>query len=101
MVEGDVPTSNSGRDIGVLFNYFASGSAKKSAIYWDESAGRMVVSADVTEGSSTGILSSNTAAGLEIASLHVAGCTGSTVEVIGCSGSEIVISNATLDAGTF
>ena len=101
MVEGAVPTSNSGRDIGVLFNYYASGSAKKSAIYWDESAGRMVVSADVSEGSSTGILSSNTAAGLEISSLHVAGCTGSTVEVIGCSGSEIVISNATLDAGTF
>ena len=59
----------------------------------------LFVSADVSE--STGVLTNNTGGALEVASLYVSGCTGSTVEVIGCSGGEVVITNATIDGGSF
>ena len=98
MVDGAVPTSDLNKDIGVLFNYY-SGSAKKAAVYWDDSTSRVVVSADVSE--TTGVLTNNTGGALEVASLYVSGCTGSTVEVIGCSGGEVVITNATIDGGSF
>ena len=98
MVDGSVPSSDLNKDIGVLFNYY-SGSSKKAAIYWDDSVGRVVAAADVTE--STGVLTSNTYAAFEVASLYVNGCTGSAVEVIGCSGGEVVITNATIDGGSF
>jgi len=98
MVDGAVPTSDLNKDIGVLFNYY-SGSAKKAAVFWDDSTSRVVVSADVSE--STGVLTNNTGGALEVASLYVSGCTGSTVEVIGCSGGEVVITNATIDGGSF
>ena len=81
MVDGAVPSSDLNKDIGVLFNYY-SGSAKKAAVFWDDSTSRVVVSADVSE--STGVLTNNTGGALEVASLYVSGCTGSTNEVIGC-----------------
>ena len=98
MVDGAVPSSDLNKDIGVLFNYY-SGSAKKAAVFWDDSTSRVVVSADVSE--NTGVLTNNTGGALEVASLYVSGCTGSTVEVIGCSGGEVVITNATIDGGSF
>ena len=97
-VDGSAPSSDLNKDIGVLFNYY-SGSAKKAAVYWDDSTSRIVVSQDVSE--SSGVLTNNTGGALEVASLYVSGCTGSTVEVIGCSGGEVVITNATIDGGSF
>ena len=96
-VDGSAPSSDLNKDIGVLFNYY-SGSAKKAAVYWDDSSSRVVISADVSE--SSGVLTSNTGGTLEVASLYVSGC-AATREVIGCSGSDIVIINATIDGGSF
>jgi hypothetical protein len=98
MVDGSVPGSDLDKDIGVLFNYY-SGSAKKAAIYWDDSTSRIVVSADVSE--STGVLTNNTSGALEVASLYVNGCLGSATEVISCDSGSIVITNVTIDGGTF
>ena len=98
MVDGSVPSSDLNKDIGVLFNYYTS-SAKKAAVYWDDSTSRIVVSQDVSE--SSGVLTNNTGGALEVASLYVNGCTGSTVEVIGCSNSEVVLTNVTIDGGSF
>ena len=98
MVDGAVPSSDLNKDIGVLFNYY-SGSAKKAAVYWDDSTSRVVVSQDVSE--SSGVLTNNTGGALEIASLYVNGCSGTTDEVIGCDGNTIVITNATIDGGSF
>jgi hypothetical protein len=98
MVDGSVPSSDLNKDIGVLFNYYTS-SAKKAAVYWDDSTSRIVVSQDVSE--SSGVLTNNTGGALEVASLYVSGCTGSTVEVIGCSNSEVVLTNVTIDGGSF
>jgi len=96
-VDGSAPSSDLNKDIGVLFNYYTD-SAKKAAVYWDDSTSRIVVSADVSE--SSGVLTNNTGGTLEVASLYVSGC-AATREVIGCSGSDIVITNATIDGGTF
>jgi len=96
-VDGSAPSSDLDKDIGVLFNYY-SGSPKKAAVYWDDSTSRIVVSQDVSE--SSGVLTNDTGGALEVASLYVSGC-GSTVEVIGCSGGEVVITNATIDGGSF
>jgi len=97
-VDGSAPSSDLNKDIGVLFNYY-SGSAKKAAVYWDDSTSRIVVSADVSE--SAGVLTSNTGGALEVASLYVSGCSGTTDQVIGCNGNTIVITNATIDGGSF
>ena len=98
MVDGAVPTSDLNKDIGVLFNYYTS-SAKKAAVYWDDSTSRIVVSQDVSE--SSGVLTNNTSGALEVASLYINGCTGSAVEVIKCTNNEIFIENATIDGGSF
>jgi hypothetical protein len=99
IVDGANPTTDLNKDIGVIFNYYTS-SAKKAAVYWDDSASRIVVSQDVSE-DLNGVLTNNTGGALEVASMYVNGCTGSAVEVIGCSGGEVVITNATIDGGSF
>jgi len=96
-VDGSAPSSDLNKDIGILFNYYTN-SAKKAGVYWDDSSSRVVISADVSE--SSGVLTSNTGGTLEVASLYVSGC-AATREVIGCSGSDIVITNATIDGGSF
>ena len=97
MVDGSAPSSDLNKDIGVIFNYFTS-SAKKAAVYWDDSTSRIVVSSDVSE--SSGVLTSATAGALEVGSLHIGGCSG-VQEVIKCSSGEVLIENATIDGGTF
>ena len=97
MVDGSAPSSDLNKDIGVIFNYFTA-SAKKAAVYWDDSTSRIVVSSDVSELS--GVLTNNVGAALEMASLHISGCSG-TQEVIKCSSGEVLIENATIDGGTF
>ena len=98
MVDGSAPSSDLNKDIGVVFNYYTD-SAKKAAVYWDDSTSRIVVSQDVSE--SSGVLTNNTGGALEVASLYVNGCSGTTDEVIGCDGNTIVITNATIDGGSF
>ena len=98
MVDGSAPSSDLNKDIGVLFNYFTA-SAKKAALFWDDSVSRVVAAADVTE--STGVLTINTYADFEVKSLYVNGCTGQSEQVIACSGSKVIIQNATIDGGTF
>ena len=97
MVDGSAPSSDLDKDIGVIFNYYTA-SAKKAAVYWDDSTSRIVVSQDVSE--SSGVLTNNTGAALEMASLYISGCSG-VQEVIGCNSGEVVITNATIDGGSF
>jgi hypothetical protein len=98
MADGAVPTSDLNKDVGVLFNYFTD-TARKAALFWDDSTSRIVAAAHVTE--SSGVLTTQTSGALEVASLYVNGCTGSAVEVIKCTSNEIFIENATIDGGSF
>jgi len=97
MVDGSAPSSDLNKDLGVLFNYYTS-SAKKAAVYWDDSASRIVLSDDVSE--SSGVLTAASYAGLEIGSLYVNDCAGAS-QVIACSGTTRTLENIVVDGGTF
>jgi hypothetical protein len=91
------PTSDLNIDIGVLFNWY-NGSAKKASVYWDDSVSRIGIASDISE--SSGVLTANAYAAVEIGSLWVTDCAG-TSQVISCSGSERFLNNITVDCGTF
>ena len=97
MVDGSAPSSDLNKDIGVIFNYYTD-AAKKAAVYWDDSASRIVVSAVATE--SSGVLTNATAGALEIGSLYLNDCAGNT-QVISCSGTTRSLENITIDGGSF
>lgn len=97
LTNGSAPSTDLDIDLGLLLNYY-DGSAKKAAIYWDDSAARMVLASAVSE--STGVLTPSGYAGLEIGSLYVNDCAGQS-QVITCSGSTRNLTNITIDAGTF
>jgi len=96
-VSGSAPSSDLNKDIGILFNYFTT-SAKKAAVYWDDSVSRIAVGSDVSESSS--VLTASAYAALEIGSLWVNDCAGQS-QVISCTGSERFLENITIDGGTF
>jgi len=97
LVNGAAPNSDLNIDLGLLLNYY-DGTAKKAAVYWDDSAGRIVLASSVTE--SAGVLSASSYSGLEIGSLFVNDCAGQS-QVISCSGSTRNLINITIDCGTF
>jgi len=102
-VDGSAPSSATTWDLGVLFNYNASG-AKKSGVIWEHADSRFKFGSQVTDGGGTDndspqITVSNYA-GIEIGSLWVNDCAGQS-QVITCTGSERFLQNITIDAGTF
>lgn len=97
MVDGSAPSSDLNKDIGVIFNYYTA-SAKKAAVYWDDSSSRVVISDDVSE--TTGVLTAAAHAALEIGSLWVNDCAGQS-QVINCSSGVRNLENITIDGGTF
>ena len=97
MVDGSAPSSDLNKDIGLLFNYYTS-SAKKAAVYWDDSAARIAVASDVSE--SSGVLTASAYAALEVGGLWVNDCAGQS-QVINCSGSTRTLENIVVDGGTF
>ena len=92
------PSSDANIDVGMLFHYYDT-AAKKAAVYWDDSAGRIKVASEVTESNS--VLTSVANGALEIGGLYVAGCGEAPVEVIGCVNGEVTITNAVIDGGEF
>jgi len=99
IVDGAAPTSDLNKDIGLLLNYYTT-SAKKAAVFWDDSASRIVFADDVTE--STGVLTvaANAYASIEIEGLWVNDCAGQS-QVISCTGSTRNLENITIDGGAF
>ncbi len=92
------PSSDANIDVGVVMHYY-SGSAKTAALFWDDSAGRVVVASEVTE--TTSVMGSITYANLEIGALTVTDCQGNNQAVITCSGSTRTLENITVDGGSF
>ena len=92
------PSSDANIDVGVVMHYY-SGSAKTASIFWDDSAGRIVVADEVTESNS--VMGSISYATLEIGALTVSDCQGNSQAVISCSGSTRNLENITVDGGSF
>ena len=92
------PSSDANIDVGVVMHYY-SGSAKTASIFWDDSAGRIVVADEVTESAS--VMGSISYATLEIGALTVSDCQGNSQAVISCSGSTRSLENITVDGGSF
>jgi len=95
------PSSDSNLDVGILLHYYSSG-AKKSAVYWDDSATKIVFASDVTD--SSGVLSpvgnASGMAHIEIGALSVYDCAGQS-QVISCTNSQRFLENITIDGGAF
>jgi len=91
------PSSDANIDVGVIMHYY-SGSAKKAALYWDDSVARVVVGSDVSE--STSVLTAAAYAALEVGSLWIKDAVGQT-ETIGVSGGQRILHNITVDGGAF
>ena len=96
-VDGGNLGSDTNKDVGVVMNYY-DGSAKKAAIFWDDSAGRFALASEATE--TGGVLGSLTYGGLEVGSLYVNDCAGAS-QVISCSGTTRSLENITIDGGSF
>jgi hypothetical protein len=94
-----VPTSDLNKDIGLLLNYFST-TAKKAAMFWDDSSSRIVFADDATESTGTLTVTNGNYASIEIESLWVNDCAGQS-QVISCTGTERFLENITVDAGTF
>lgn len=104
-VNGAAPSSATTWDLGVLFNYYSVGSAKKSAVIWEHTDSRFkfasILDSDINgNDNSTPQLTVNTFAPIEIGSLWVNDCAGQS-QVISCTGTERLLENITIDAGTF
>ena len=105
IVDGAAPASNTTWDLGILFNYYISSAAKKSAVIWEHGDSRFkfasVLAADtVGIDSTTPQLTVTTFAPIEIASLFVNDCAGAS-QVISCTGTERFLENITVDCGSF
>ena len=96
-VDGGNLGSDTNKDVGIVMNYY-DGSAKKAAVFWDDSAGRFAFGSLVTE--TAGVLGSVTYGGVEIGSLYVNDCAGAS-QVISCSGTTRSLENITIDGGSF
>jgi hypothetical protein len=94
-----VPTSDLNKDIGLLLNYFST-TAKKAAMFWDDSSNRIVFADDATESTGTLTVTNGNYASIEIESLWVNDCAGQS-QVISCTGTERFLENITVDAGQF
>ena len=94
------PTSDLNIDIGILLNWYSgiTSTAKKAAVYWDDSAQRVGIASDVSE--SSNVLTANAYAAVEIGALWVNDCSGQS-QVISCTGSERFLENITVDCGVF
>jgi hypothetical protein len=98
-IDNAAPTTTTTVDLGLIFHYF-TGSAKKSSIFWDQSASRMVLASEMTEGSSPSVVNATTYAALEIGSLWLNDCAGQQ-QVISCSGTTRSLNDITIDGGSF
>jgi len=96
-VDGGALSGDTNKDVGIVMNYY-SGSAKKAAIYWDDSAARFVLASEASE--TSGVMTPSAYGGLEVGSLFLNDCAGQS-QVISCSGTTRSLENITIDGGSF
>ena len=98
MVDGSPPGSDTNKDVGVLLNYYTA-SAKKAAMFWDDSAATIAFASEVTE--TSGVLGSITYATIEAGGLKITDSDGSNEDVISYTGGARQLQNILIDCGSF
>ena len=99
LVNASAPSSDLNVDLGIIFNYYTS-SAKKAAVFWDDSVSRIVFADDVSESSSVLTVAANAYASIEVESIFINDCAGQS-QLITCTGSTRNLENITIDGGSF
>jgi len=99
LVDGNAPSSDLNIDLGIVFNYYTS-SAKKAAVFWDDSVSRIVFADDVSESSGVLTVAANAYASIEVESIFINDCAGQSA-LITCSGTTRSLENITIDGGSF
>ena len=97
LADGSVPASDLNIDLGLVLHYYTD-SAKKAAVFWDDSVRRVAIGSDVSETSS--VITPSVYGALEIGQLWINDCAGQS-QVISCSSGVRYLENITIDAGTF
>jgi len=97
LADGSVPASDLNYDLGLVLHYYAD-SAKKAAVFWDDSVRRVAIGSDISESNS--VITPSVYGALEIGQLWVNDCAGQS-QVISCSSGVRYLENITIDAGTF
>lgn len=92
-----IPTSDENKDVGLVLNYYDV-SAKKAAIFWDDSLGSIGIASDVSESSE--VLSINQYAKLVAKSITISDCAG-TSDIVECADSTRTLVNITIDGGEY
>lgn len=106
---GSITRTDTTWDLGVLFNYYKSGTRYRSGIFWDDSTGRIGISSNVSiinnefgSGDGDPIIDTSSVvyAPLVISQLWVSDCVGES-EVITCADSERTLENISIDGGFY
>lgn len=106
---GTNPPSDTTWDLGVLFNYYKSGTRYRSGIFWDDSTGRIGISSNVSVinnefGSNTTdpVIDTTSVvyAPLVLSELWVSDCAGESVTIT-CGDSERTLENISIDGGFY
>lgn len=97
IVDGNDPTSDVNKDLGIVFNWYDT-QLRKAAVFWDDSVTRVAIAQSITESAS--VLTVADYAAVEIGSLWVNDAAGQT-QVIRHNGTERILENITVDGGSF
>ena len=106
---GSVTQTDTTWDLGVLFNYFKSGTRYRSGIFWDDSTGRIGISSNVSvinnefgSNSTDPVIDTSSVvyAPLVLSELWVSDCAGESVTIT-CGDSERTLENISIDGGFY
>lgn len=103
-INGSAPGADVNKDVGLLLHYYDT-AARLGAVYWDDSAARLVLAARVTESSGVLTVDSGHYADVEFKGLYITDTAGTADPVIayatidGTPGRHL--QNVIIDGGTF
>ena len=100
VVDGGSLSSDTNKDVGLIFNYYTT-EALKAAVFWDDSTSRIGIAQSVSESSGVLTVNNDQWATIEVGGLTVSDSVGIATAVITVSGSDRVLQNVLVDCGSF
>ena len=100
VVDGGSLSSDTNKDVGLIFNYYTT-EALKAAVFWDDSTSRIGIAQSVSESSGVLTVNNDQWATIEVGGLTVSDSVGVATAIITVSGSDRVLQNVLVDCGSF